>query len=202
MENLQVSILVPIYGVEKYIRRCAISLMEQTYDNIEYVFVNDCTKDKSVAILKEVISEYPEREDNVKIINLPQNLGLANARNVAVENSNGDFVIIVDSDDWVELDMVESLVKEQRKENADIVSSNTYNHNNKVTIGDTYQSLQPDPLINIIEKKASFNIWGRLIKKNLYTDNNIRCKIGVNQGEDLQTFPKLAYFAKKTCVCK
>lgn len=66
-----VSICVPIYGVEKYIERCAISLFEQTYKNIEYIFVNDCTQDNSIDVLKSIIEKYPVRKNCVRIINHP-----------------------------------------------------------------------------------------------------------------------------------
>ena len=76
MENPKVSVLVPIYGVEKYIERCARSLFEQSLDNIEYIFVNDCTKDKSMDILYEVIKDYPHLLEQIRIINHETNRGL------------------------------------------------------------------------------------------------------------------------------
>ena len=97
-----VSICVPIYGVEKYIERCAVTLFEQTYDNLEYIFVNDCTTDDSMAILEEVISRYPARSSAVRIIAHEKNRGLAAARNTTVENCTGEFILHVDSDDYIE----------------------------------------------------------------------------------------------------
>ena len=73
----KVSVLVPVFGVEKYIEKCIRSLMTQTLDDIEFVIVNDCTKDKSMEILFDVISEYPHLKENIKIINNEQNKGLA-----------------------------------------------------------------------------------------------------------------------------
>ena len=63
----KVSVVIPVYGVEKYIERCARSLFEQTYDNIEYIFVDDCTKDRSIEILQKVLEDYPNRKNQVKI---------------------------------------------------------------------------------------------------------------------------------------
>ena len=104
---MKVSVLVPVYGVEKYIERCARSLFEQTYSDLEYVFVNDCTPDQSIEILKKVMAEYPQRKNAVKIVNHAKNRGLAAARNTAYDNATGDFVTIVDSDDWLEWDALE-----------------------------------------------------------------------------------------------
>ena len=76
----QVSILVPIFNVEKYIERCAISLFEQTYKEIEYIFVDDCSPDDSVKILEKIIERYPQRREHIRIIHHKKNRGLAAAR--------------------------------------------------------------------------------------------------------------------------
>ena len=80
VKNIKVSILVPIYGVEKYIERCVRSLLEQSFTDIEYIFVNDCTKDSSMVILNKLIKEYEEKKGSIKIINHEKNGGLAASR--------------------------------------------------------------------------------------------------------------------------
>ena len=106
MEIKKVSILVPVYGVEKYIERCARSLFEQTYDNIEYIFVDDCTKDRSIVILQKVLEGYPNRKNQVKILHHEKNRGLSAARNTALDASTGDYLMHVDSDDYLRKDAV------------------------------------------------------------------------------------------------
>ena len=101
----KVSVIVPIYGVEAYIERCAVSLFEQTLDDIEYIFVNDCTPDESMKILSHVLSRYPHRTDQVVIINQPKNMGAAKAREVGIKAAKGEYIIHCDSDDWVDKDM-------------------------------------------------------------------------------------------------
>ena len=76
-----ISILIPVYNVEKFIERCARSVFEQTYENLEYVFVDDCSPDKSIQILERVLAEYPKREKQTKIIHHDKNRGVAAARN-------------------------------------------------------------------------------------------------------------------------
>lgn len=193
-----VSILVPIYGVEKYIKRCARTLFEQTYHNIEYIFVNDCTPDNSISLLQEVMSEYPYRNKQIRIVNHANNLGLAAARNTAVGIANGAFILHVDSDDYISLELVERLVKEQLLSHADIVDCSSIFHKMKSErIFTTPAYKTPEEWVqNLLLKKCAPVIWGRLIKTSLYRDHDIKCMEGVNMGEDWQVTPRLYYYAK------
>ena len=120
--SVKVSVCIPVYGVEKYIERCARSLFEQTMqDGLELVFVNDCTPDKSIEILERVLTEYPHRRDLTKIINLPENSGVGKARRIAIENCTGEYIIHCDPDDWLELDMYEKMYNAAKENDADIV---------------------------------------------------------------------------------
>lgn len=197
-----VSICVPIYGVEKYIERCAVTLFEQTYDNLEYIFVNDCTTDDSMAILEEVISRYPARSSAVRIIAHEKNRGLAAARNTTVENCTGEFILHVDSDDYIENNTVELLVKEQKKNDADIVTCGIFMHKPTKTI----TRLRPhftspkEMATRLIGRQTAANIWGRLIRSSLYLDNDVKAMEGVNMGEDYSVSPILAYYAKEVAT--
>ena len=124
--NILVSILVPIYNVENFIEKCSVSLFEQTYKNIEYVFVNDCSPDHSIEVLEKVAKNYPNRINSIKIINHDINKGLAGARNTAILNANGDYVLHVDSDDFIEKTTIEKLVKKAQDDCADIVVFDYY----------------------------------------------------------------------------
>lgn len=108
-KNPLVSVIVPIYGVEPYIEKCARSLFEQSLENMEFIFVNDCTPDKSVEILRQVIEDYPRRYLQIQIIEHEENRGLAMARNSGLLIAKGEYIIHCDSDDWVELDMYEEM---------------------------------------------------------------------------------------------
>lgn len=194
----KVSMLIPIYGVEKFIERCAISLFEQTYQNIEYIFVNDCTKDDSINVLERVINRYPNRKPFVRIINHAQNKGLAEARNTAVANAKGDFLIHVDGDDYIEGNFISSLVNEQKKCNFDIVFGTC----KIIRESEIFKRMVPydvsrqDLIINILSLKIPHNVWGVLIKTSLYRDYDIKNIVGINNTEDLQIIPKLIYHAK------
>ena len=194
-----VSICVPVYGVEKYIEQCAESLMNQTYDHIEYVFVDDYTTDDSINILERVIAKYPNRLNAVSIIHHKENLGLAGARNTAVSNAKGEYVFHVDSDDWLDETCIEDLVRFACERQSDFVSCGffmEYGNRQKEIIHPYYKDkwksfslIVAD--INIINHQ----IWGNLIKTSLYKKNQIEATVGVNQSEDYAVMPRLFYFA-------
>lgn len=198
-EPYKVSVLTPIYGVEKYIERCAISLFEQTYQNVEYIFVNDCTADNSIQLLLQVLSKYPEKKSCFKLINHEVNMGLAAARNTAVENASGEFLVHVDSDDWIETTLIEKCVEEQQRTNADIVSADylAFNNNGTAVFEDT-SIRSPRGILEGIFKgaKISTRIWGRLIRTCIYQDNNIKLINGADFAEDSTAYIQILYFAK------
>ena len=120
--SVKVSVCIPVYGVEKYIERCARSLFEQTMrDGIEFIFVNDCTPDKSIEILEKVLAEYPHRKKQTQIINHEKNSGLVAARKTGLAHATGEYIIHCDSDDWVELNMYEKMYHAAKAADADMV---------------------------------------------------------------------------------
>ena len=150
---MKVSVCIPVYGVEKYIERCARSLFGQTMkEGIEFIFVNDCTKDNSIKILEQVIEEYPHRKDQVTILHHEKNRGLVATRNTALEIARGDYIIHCDSDDWVEFDMYERMYQKATKTNADMVfCSWQINYHNGVHKNVVFKNFDtPKDLINMI----------------------------------------------------
>lgn len=117
----KVSVCVPIYRVSKFIERCVKSLMEQSLDSIEYIFVDDCSPDNSIELLKTTVGRYPERRDNVVILRNAENMGPGLSRKRAAEIASGEYVYFPDSDDWIEFDMLETMYNKAIEENADIV---------------------------------------------------------------------------------
>lgn len=197
---MKISIIVPVYNVENYIVRCARSLFEQTYNNIEFVFVDDCTQDNSITLLNNLTEEYPQREQSVKIIHHKSNYGLSAARNTAITHCTGCYLMHVDSDDYLAKDAVEKLVLKQQETEADIVTGQAIKIlRDKSFVMERPQFENHDDIVkDMIVPSIHHTIWGRLIRKSLYTDNNIQAKEGVNIGEDMQVMCQLAYYAKKT----
>jgi glycosyltransferase involved in cell wall biosynthesis len=194
-----VSILVPVYNVEKYIERCVRSLFGQTYENLEYIFVDDGSTDDSIAIIKKVVSEYPNRESHVHIFSFSENRGLPTARNFLVEHCETDWLIHVDADDWIEHDLVEELVKKQLETGADMVFSGLVYH--KPEFDDSRRFLESDQKSDFMQclftDGAWVHIWGILIRRGLYTENNIRVPSARSHAEDLRVIYRLMYYAKR-----
>jgi len=199
-EALRVTIAVPIYNIEKYIEVCLHSIFGQTYNNIEYVFVDDCTPDHSVQVVQKVLEQYPERKDYVRIVHHERNRGLSVARNTAIENATGEFIFHVDSDDYIELDAVERLVEKQMETDADLVVANyLIEHKDRTSFVRYFDITKSKEqiMLDSLNEKCSHSVWGILIRKTLYTENNIKAKEGVNVGEDWQVASQLLYYAKK-----
>ena len=170
----KVSVIIPVYGVEKYIERCVRSLFEQTLDDIEYLFIDDCTPDRSIDILKQVLEEFPHRKCQVVIHRMKQNSGQAKVREWGMRNATGEYVIHCDSDDWVETDMYRLMYDEAKRLDADIVMCGY-----KVTDGQTvfsesyHQQTDKTKLISsLLTLHEAWSVWNKMCKRTLY-DNDI-----------------------------
>lgn len=190
----KISILIPLYNVEQYVTRCLCSVGEQTYQGeIECIIIDDCGKDNSLFLVKSFVEKYTGSV-KFKILHHSYNRGLAAARNTAIEHATGEFVVHVDSDDWIEPNAIELLVKCQLETNADIVSCNAIAHYPKgrteLLIEPKYETID-DMVMQTIQLTLDHVIWRRLIRRSLYTNNDIRAVEGVNIGEDHHTLPRL-----------
>ena len=118
---MKVSILIPVYKVEKYIERCARSVFEQTFGDLEIIFVDDCSPDNSITILKRVLEDYPDRKKQTRIIRHKKNEGLSGARNTAIKAATGDYIYFLDSDDEISKDCIQELIGPLKKTHYDFV---------------------------------------------------------------------------------
>lgn len=170
----KVSVVVPVYGVEKYIERCARSLFEQTLEDMEFVFVDDCTKDKSIAILEKVIEDYPKRKKQIKIIHHDHNKGLSHARETGVNNAAGDYIGHCDSDDWVDKNMYEEMYVKaidggfeyvkcghKKTDGINVIENIPVFGNNKNITSEL-------ALRYLLQFKGWNSIWDTLVKRDLY----------------------------------
>lgn len=194
----KVSVIIPVYGVEKYIEQCARSLFEQTFDDIEYIFVDDCTKDDSINVLERVIEDYPNRKSQVTIIHHDFNKGLPQARKTGVEASHGDYIVHCDSDDWVDTGMYQRLYEKAKKEDADVVFCDYYifmSENKQSVFSKNIVDLSKSAIIKRLLTESALNpVWSILVKKELYT--NIVFPID-NQSEDRTILIQICWYANK-----
>lgn len=112
----KISIIVPVYNAEKYLKQCVESLMDQTYKNLEILLINDGSKDNSLAICKK----YAEVDSRIKVFD-KQNSGVSATRNFGLDNATGDYVMFVDSDDYIDLDMCEQMIASATQSDSDVV---------------------------------------------------------------------------------
>ena len=199
MENNKptISVIVPVYNVEKYIERCVRSLFQQTLNDIEYIFVDDCGKDQSISLLKRVLEEYPDKEECVQIISHERNLGSAAARHTGLQRAKGEYVIYCDSDDWVAENMYELLYNEAKKGNYDIVYCNYAEVNDekyfipaKIICQTNNEYIQ-----NFLSGKIVAYLWNKLVKRKLYLEIDI--PDGFDMWEDLYMCVQLFSYAGK-----
>lgn len=181
----KVSVIIPVYGVEKYIERCARSLFEQTLDDIEYLFIDDCTPDNSIGILTNVLEEYPNRKSQVIIHRMEKNSGQAAVREWGLRNATGEFIIHCDSDDWVDTDMYRKMYDKAIQDNADYVICD-YAVSDGIKILNKVKgchTTSKELLIqNFICLKDAVPLWNKLIKRNIIEKEIIPTKYNV--GED------------------
>lgn len=192
----KVSIIIPVYGVEKYIERCARSLFEQTLDDIEYLFIDDCTPDKSVEILKRVLEEYPHRKSQVVIHRMEKNSGQAAVRKWGMLNATGEYVIHCDSDDWVDVHMYEKMYKKSVSADYDIVVCDYYESDgiSHARKNEYISDKVEETMSSILLKKTHSVLWNKLVKKSIY-NNEIIYPIA-NNAEDYALLVQLAYHSK------
>lgn len=202
--NPLVSICVPVYGVENFIDKCCRSLFEQTYDNIEYIFVDDCTPDNSIAVVEQVLCNYPNRKGMVKVIHHGQNKGLSGARNTAIANVSGQYLMHVDSDDYLDLNVVEKLVNKAQSENADVVLYDMrYVYPNKqVIVHQNVPNNKMECVMHTLIYKISVCVCGGLYLSSLFKKTDVKFIEGLNYGEDYVVKPRVLYYAHKIVHCE
>ena len=199
--NPKVSIIVPIYGVERYIERCAVSLFEQTYPNIEYVFVNDATKDQSIEILDQVIARYPVRQKAVRIITHPQNKGISATRNTGLKAVTGDYIFYVDSDDYVDIHAIEKLVQCAEESKADIVLFDTnVVEANGIRRESVHWRGKENYIKGLLQHTEKCAHWNKFYNAKFYLTTGVLADERVRLADDYAVTPRIVHQAQKIIV--
>ncbi|MBR2509716.1 MAG: glycosyltransferase [Lentisphaeria bacterium] len=200
--DTKVSIIVPVFNAEKYLKNCLESLVHQTLKDIEIICINDGSTDKSETIL----SEYANIDTRIKIIS-QKNQKQGAARNRGLENACGKYTVFVDADDYIDIDYCEKMYNIAEKYNADIVSTNLLKHKKKynrynVSYKEIKEAVGTVDKINICKdnKQRFFNVTNKIFKNDFLQKNNIlfaeNCYV-----EDVMFMAKTIYAANKIISC-
>ena len=172
MNKCKLSIIVPVYGVEKYIDKCLNSLVKQSLKEIEVIVVNDGTKDNSQKIVDKYVKKYP---DKIKSY-ITENGGQGSARNYGLKKASGEYIGYVDSDDFVEKDMYKKLYNKAKENNYDIVVCGNYN------VSEDYQNKNIDAFINNYNTDleniffGKMAVWNKIYKRDILIKNKLEFK--------------------------
>ncbi len=197
-QTIDISVIVPIYGVECYVEECLRSLFTQTKtDGVEFILVDDCSPDNSMQIVEKVVSEYPQLD--IKIFRHEVNLGLPCVRQAGVDAARGEYIIHIDSDDSVHPHMLSGMFEAALKNNADVVVCDYYTtYTNKKIL--RRQSV-PDSGLECYNQLSRWQlsgfVWNKLIKRSLCSRSDLKYINGINLWEDSIYMGKVYLLAQK-----
>ena len=195
MAEKAVSMIIPVYNVRDYLRKCLDSVAAQTYKALEVIVVNDGSPDDSLEIILEYTAKYPHFSCYTI-----ENRGQGGARNYGMEQATGDYIMFLDSDDYIAPNCVEALVSAAESTGSDMVVANCYDVREDGSILDAYKNVYKSAVTNLAqEPEILFNRvapWGKLYKRELLEGLQFACRVWY---EDMRLIPKLYLRASKVC---
>lgn len=204
-----VSIIIPIYNVKDYVAVSLKSALDQTYPNVEIILVNDCTPDESMKVVEELLSSYNYSHKSVKIINLEKNQGLSQARNIGINNSCGEFIYFLDSDDYISKDCVAIHVSAVIKYNTNFSDANIRNNGSSRDYFHKYAKLKIEEGLDVQKsyfKKFHITACNKLLNRKFIVSNNLYFQKGMlyedmiwcykllSSSVNYITIPEITYF--------
>ena len=194
----KISVIVPVYNAKKYLQRSIRSLMEQTLSDVEFIIIDDGSKDGSAITIREIVNCYPARTAQVNLIER-ENRGVAATRAQGVDLATGEYIIHFDSDDWARLDMLELMYEKAKVEDADIVVCD-YAKAYKNAVINIRESIHDQGLAcanDLLFERIGNANWNKLVRRSLYKLNNINFVSGLDMGEDFLVTLRLFLKAEK-----
>ena len=182
----KISVIVPIYKVEDYLHRCVDSIINQTYTNLEIILVDDGSPDNCPMIC----DEYAKKDSRIRVVH-KKNGGLSDARNAGIDIATGEYIMFIDSDDFVDIEMMESMMKNMIDNNVDMVVCNikyvyedreVVKYNQADRILDRYEAMEEYLKDGVVQAVA----WNKLYKKSLI--NDMRYKVGKTNEDEFFTY--------------
>jgi glycosyltransferase involved in cell wall biosynthesis len=193
--SIKISVIVPIYNAEKYLHRCLSSIVMQTFPDFELILVDDASTDNSPAIC----DGYAQNDSRIIVIHNKENQGCPQSRKIGLNKARGDFVLYVDSDDWIENTMLEKLYNRTQIDNLDFVFCDYFDDNTPMQTTllkeTTFTSSDRDFLLNqLLDMKFTHNVWNKLIKREIYEKIEFPT---VSWAEDKAITVQTVYYAQK-----
>lgn len=177
-----ISVICPVYKAEKYIHRCVDSILAQTFTDFELLLIDDGSPDRS----GKICDEYVQKDNRIRVIH-QENKGVSASRNTGLEVAKGDYIIHVDSDDWVETKMLDEMYNTIKSSNSDLLIVDyicNYNKRDIYKIQAPHRNDAISILHDILEGKLHGSCWNKLIKKGIIDKYNMRFPLNINFGED------------------
>ena len=170
----KVSVIILLHNSERFITKCVEGLFGQTLDDIEYVFVDDGSTDRTIEMIEESLSRHCERKPEVKIIRLEKNEGQAKARKIGVGNSTGEYVIHCDSDDWIDLGMYQAMYETAEKNLSDLVISDYYFSDGEKEYYWGQKCKDKEEIVRgLLNNRISGALWNKMIRREILDDSFI-----------------------------
>lgn len=193
-----VSVIVPVYNVEKYLGKCIESIIEQDYSNLEIIIVDDGTPDNS----GKIADDYAKKDDRIKVIH-KENGGVASARNVGMDAAVGEFILFVDSDDWISKDHVSHLMYVQSINDADMCLTTEF-FTQKTDVQeekDIIETMEPaEAAALLLSPKVVVGTYNKLYRRAWLNENNLRQNEKLFSGEGLNFIVTVAQYANHVNV--
>lgn len=190
----KISVIVAVYNAEKYLRRCIDSLLAQTFTDFEVLLIDDGSTDESVSIC----DDYAERDKRCRVFH-NSNQGIGSTRHFGILHARGEYTIHADSDDWVEENMFEEMIRTAERSNADIVICDYFENHSGIQQYKIQKPTSLDPHCIIYDLLTFLGgiCWNKLIKLDCYKANGINFIKGLNYGEDLVTIIRMMQYPLK-----
>ncbi|WP_162274771.1 glycosyltransferase family 2 protein [Elizabethkingia ursingii] len=188
-----------MYKVESYIERCARSVFEQSLLSLQVIFIDDCTQDNSIEILRNVLTDYPHRIANTFFLRNEQNKGASASRNIGLEFAKGEYIAFCDADDWMDKSTLEEMYETISSDNADIIWTDFYytSPSTEILQKENITEKKEECIKALMSEKMHGALWNKMYNRNLFFKNEIRFPEGRDMWEDLCTNIQLFHFTKK-----
>lgn len=194
-----ISIVIPVYNSSRYIEKCIRSVFNQTYQDLEIIIVDDCGKDGSIDIIKRVLIEYPDFSSKVRFIYHEFNQGCAAARRDGMKEATGEYILQVDSDDFVDTTMVEKMAAKALEDDADMVVCNYYhtNKDRRSLVEIKRPSNNIEFVSMVLQGYVHAGAWNKMMRRSILAEHQIYPVAGINMGDDMTVLIQALFHVKK-----